>query len=182
MVDHGRVAVNTRIDTGSKAMLGMLNDGDQLMGEFFNHQGDAEQGGGRPGFISTEKGALEAQAGYLYPLSFQYGRGEHTVQATGHHHQGGNLLFGCHRALIEKATPLGNTNPEANLYLAGGDSLETQAFLAAGMAGEEGDLTLGEAERFGKEFNQGLVGFAIHRRSFEPDFQGIAMQALYLGF
>jgi hypothetical protein len=50
------------------------------------------------------------------------------------------------------------------------------------MAGEEGDLTLGEAERFGKEFNQGLVGFAIHRRSFEPDFQGIAMQALYLGF
>ena len=67
-------------------------------------------------------------------------------------------------------TLLGNTNPKRNPYLTGGDSLELQAFLAAGLTREEGDLSLWNAKGLGEELDQGLVRFAVYRRGLEPDF------------
>jgi len=49
-------------------------------------------------------------------------------------------------------------------------------------ATEEFDAAFRYIELFSEEFDQRCIGFAIHRRCSEADFQGIPMQAANFGF
>jgi len=84
------------------------------------------------------------------------------------------------QASLSRGSPYADAQRIRNLM--GGNSLEVQAFLAAGLTGEKGDLSLRDMERFREEFNEGTVGFAIHRWGLEADFQGVTIQALNLAF
>jgi hypothetical protein len=57
---------------------------------------------------------------------------------------------------------------------------EDEPFLPACLAGDEGDLALGQAERHGEELNQGLVRLSVNCGGLESDFDGITMKSLNL--